>query len=74
MKSRRTLVIYITSTECTEQAPELAQASENKIEDKPIRATHAQIEDLASFKATKELYPNVEPYIKILPKGAKSKL
>lgn len=65
-------MIYITSTECTEQAPE--QSTENQIEDSSLRAGHTQIEDLASFKATKELYPNVEPYIKILPKGAKSKL
>lgn len=65
-------MIYITSTECTEQAPE--QSSENQIEANTTRPIPTQIEDLASFKATKELYPNVEPYIKILPKGAKSKL
>ncbi|XP_063697164.1 insulin-degrading enzyme [Culicoides brevitarsis] len=68
-KGRRTLVIYITSTDCTEKAP--ASDTENQVEQQPI---HTKIEDLATFKSTKELYPNVEPYIKILPKGAKSKL
>lgn len=32
------------------------------------------INDLAVFKSSKELYPMVQPYIDILPKGAKSKL
>lgn len=32
------------------------------------------INDLAVFKSSKELYPMVQPYIDITPKGAKSKL
>lgn len=32
------------------------------------------IDDLATFKSSKELYPMVQPYIDIKPKGAKSKL
>lgn len=32
------------------------------------------IKDLTMFKASKELYPMVQPYIDIQPKGAKSKL
>lgn len=33
-----------------------------------------RINDLAVFKSSKELYPMVQPYIDIQPKGAKSKL
>lgn len=33
-----------------------------------------QIKDLAVFKSSKGLYPMVQPYIDIQPKGAKSKL
>lgn len=32
------------------------------------------ITDLATFKSSKELYPMVQPYIDIQPKGARSKL
>lgn len=32
------------------------------------------VNDLAVFKSSKELYPMVQPYIDIQPKGAKSKL
>lgn len=41
----------------------------NVIPPKPILIT-----DLAVFKSSKELYPIVQPYIAIQPKGGKSKL
>lgn len=38
------------------------------------KANASVIDDLAVFKSSKELYPMVQPYMDIKPKGAKSKL
>lgn len=44
-------------------------------EDKPEKSKNLiDILDLATFKSSKELYPMVQPYINIQPKGRRSKL
>lgn len=69
-------MIHIISTECNETIPQQEETIPTELSPgkPPIHKNHIEIEDLASFKSSKELFPNVEPYIKILPKGAKSKL
>lgn len=72
---RQALSIHIMST------AEGGIANSNSIEDLPPldyenrKANNTLlIDDLATFKSSKELYPMVQPYIDIKPKGAKSKL
>lgn len=73
--SRSTLSIHIVST------AEGGIGNSNEIDETPVEAEQIDrrpntilIEDLAIFKSSKELYPMVQPYIDIQPKGAKSKL
>lgn len=72
---RSTLSIHIVST------AEGGVGNTNEVDGTPIdyeridrNANTIRIEDLAVFKSSKELYPMVQPYIEIQPKGAKSKL
>lgn len=72
---RSTLSIHIVST------AEGGVGNTNEIDGTPIdyerierNPNTVRIEDLAVFKSSKELYPMVQPYIDIQPKGAKSKL
>lgn len=71
---RSTLSIHIVSN------AEGGVGNSNTIEEEPVteyvdrRPNTVQITDLANFKSSKELYPMVQPYIEIQPKGAKSKL
>lgn len=74
-KLRSTLSIHIVST------AEGGVGNSNAIEETSNEMEHIdrkpnifQIDDLAVFKSSKELYPMVQPYIDIQPKGAKSKL
>lgn len=74
-KLRSTLSIHIVST------AEGGVGNSNAIEEASNEMEHIdrkpnifQIDDLAVFKSSKELYPMVQPYIDIQPKGAKSKL
>lgn len=68
---RHALSIHIVSTADDNMAqddkPEIVDDAENEIKIVPIK-------DLAIFKSSKELYPMVQPYINIQPKGGKSKL
>lgn len=75
--NRSTLSIHIVST------AEGGVGNTNEIDDTLITTSNEQTErypntilinDLAVFKSSKELYPMVQPYIDIQPKGAKSKL
>lgn len=74
--NRSTLSIHIVST------AEGGVGNANEIDDTPSedaetinrRPDTILINDLAVFKSSKELYPMVQPYIDIQPKGAKSKL
>lgn len=72
--NRSALSIHIIST------AEGGVGNSNAIDDiAPVnyvdRKTNTElINDLAVFKSSKELYPMVQPYIEIQPKGAKSKL
>lgn len=74
--NRSTLSIHIVST------AEGGVGNSNEIDDTPSedaetinrRPDTILINDLAVFKSSKELYPMVQPYIDIQPKGAKSKL
>lgn len=72
---RSTLSIHIVST------AEGGVGNTNEVDGTPIdyerierNPNTIRIEDLAVFKSSKELYPMVQPYIDIQPKGAKSKL
>lgn len=68
--NRSTLSIHIVST-----AEGGVGNPEDDLSTEPDRKSHTvQISDLAVFKSSKELYPMVQPYIDIQPKGAKSKL
>lgn len=74
--NRSTLSIHIVST------AEGGVGNSNEIDNTPSelnetiqrRPEPLLINDLAVFKSSKELYPMVQPYIEIQPKGAKSKL
>lgn len=73
--NRSTLSIHIVST------ADGGVGNSNEIESTPAtnefidrRPNTILINDLAVFKSSKELYPMVQPYIDIQPKGAKSKL
>lgn len=74
---RSALSIHIVSTaeggvgnsNAIEENPEAAAAELAERKENIVR-----ISDLAVFKSSKELYPMVQPYIDIQPKGAKSKL
>lgn len=73
--NRSTLSIHIVST------AEGGVGNSNEVDDSPAdneqndrNACTVLINDLAVFKSSKELYPMVQPYIEIQPKGAKSKL
>lgn len=74
--NRSTLSIHIVST------AEGGVGNSNEIDNTPSelnettqrRPEPVLISDLAVFKSSKELYPMVQPYIEIQPKGAKSKL
>lgn len=48
--------------------------SSNSIENTEVPRRPILITDLAVFKSSKELYPIVQPYIAIQPKGGKCKL
>lgn len=74
-EKRSTLSIHIVST------AEGGVGNTNEIDGTPIdyerierNPNTIRVEDLAVFKSSKELYPMVQPYIDIQPKGAKSKL
>lgn len=74
-EKRSTLSIHIVST------AEGGVGNTNEIDGTPIDYERSdrnpcivRIDDLAVFKSSKELYPMVQPYIDIQPKGAKSKL
>lgn len=74
-EKRSTLSIHIVST------AEGGVGNTNEIDGTPIDYERfertpniVRIDDLAVFKSSKELYPMVQPYIDIQPKGAKSKL
>lgn len=75
--NRSTLSIHIVST------AEGGVGNSNEVDDTTETTINEQndryqnvilIKDLAVFKSSKELYPMVQPYIDIQPKGAKSKL
>lgn len=73
--NRSTLSIHIVST------AEGGVGNSNTIDEDPSASVYTdrkpnttKIQDLAVFKSSKELYPMVQPYIDIQPKGAKSKL
>lgn len=75
--NRSTLSIHIVST----AQGGIGHPIPNEIDDTPAgteiidrRPNTILINDLAVFKSSKELYPMVQPYIDIQPKGAKSKL
>lgn len=75
--NRSTLSIHIVST----AQGGIGYPIPNEINDTPAtteiidrRPNTILINDLAVFKSSKELYPMVQPYIDIQPKGAKSKL
>lgn len=67
--ARQSLLIHIVSN------PENIEKVENAEEQeaKPIKE-YQHINELATFKASKQLYPLAKSYIDIVPKGAKSKL
>lgn len=73
---RSTLSIHIVST----AEGGVGNANEIKDESTVTETLHDRrpntelITDLAVFKSSKELYPCLQPYINIQPKGAKSKL
>lgn len=74
--SRRSLSIHVVST------AEGGAGDKNAPEDVTERSTNdttsvkdfIKVCDLASFKSTRALYPMVQPYIDIKPKGSKCKL
>lgn len=72
--NRASLSVHIVST------AEGGAGNSNDIDENPGRSEQIdrnlniiQINDLTIFKSSKELYPIVQPYIDIPPKGAKSK-
>lgn len=76
-KKRTTLSIHIVSTaEGGVGHPDTVETNEITSPEHggDRKAAIAVIDDLAVFKSSKELYPMVQPYIDIQPKGAKSKL
>lgn len=76
--SRQPLAIHIVSTaEDGAGHPDTAKPEGESADDKPFQPKDGEriiITDLASFKSSKELYPMVQPYISIQPKGGRSKL
>lgn len=78
--NRQALSIHILSTaeggigSSTPSDEATATPTEEADQTLPIRPQPILINDLAVFKSSKELYPIVQPYIAIQPKGAKSKL
>lgn len=50
------------------------ETSQSSPTDNSIVKDRIKINELATFKSSKELYPVVQPYIDIQPKGGKSKL
>lgn len=73
--NRSTLSIHIVST-AEGGVGNATEVEEMPANDEPIarKLNTIDINDLAIFKSSKELYPMVQPYIDIQPKGAKSKL
>lgn len=74
--NRSTLSIHIVSTADggAGNSNEIDSTSTTSNELIDRRPNTIVINDLAVFKSSKELYPMVQPYIDIQPKGAKSKL
>lgn len=74
--NRSTLSIHIVSTAEGGVGKNANEVEETLPQDEPInrKPNTVLINDLAIFKSSKELYPMVQPYIDIQPKGAKSKL
>uniref|UniRef100_A0A8D8HZA3 Insulin-degrading enzyme n=1 Tax=Culex pipiens TaxID=7175 RepID=A0A8D8HZA3_CULPI len=74
--SRRSLSIHVVSTAESgaghrDAPPEATERSTNETAD---AKDFVKVCDLASFKSTRALYPMVQPYIDIKPKGSKCKL
>ncbi|KAL1396625.1 hypothetical protein pipiens_010394 [Culex pipiens pipiens] len=74
--SRRSLSIHVVSTAeggagHRDAPPEATERSTNETAD---AKDFVKVCDLASFKSTRALYPMVQPYIDIKPKGSKCKL
>lgn len=71
--ARHTLFIHVLSTA---EGNTDRESTDNTITDSTSDTSKGRhvIKELSSFKAGKELYPIVQPYVNIQPKGAKSKL
>lgn len=70
---RHALSIHIVSTADGNMAQDDKPTALND-DDTENAIKIVSINDLATFKSSKELYPMVQPYINIQPKGGKSKL
>ncbi|XP_058832419.1 insulin-degrading enzyme [Topomyia yanbarensis] len=74
--SRRSLSIHVVSTAeggaGHKDAP--AEETERSTNDTATAKDYVKVCDLAGFKSTRALYPMVQPYIDIKPKGSKCKL
>ncbi|XP_065087542.1 insulin-degrading enzyme [Ochlerotatus camptorhynchus] len=73
---RRSLSIHVVSTADGgaghKDAP--AEVTERSTNDTTTQKDFVTVSDLAGFKSTRALYPMVQPYIDIKPKGSKCKL
>ncbi|XP_058058342.1 insulin-degrading enzyme [Anopheles bellator] len=82
--SRSTLSVHVVSTAeggagviktPDEQEPTTEQTEESSVATPlPTTKDFTKITDLASFKSSRSLFPLVQPYIDILPKGGRCKL
>lgn len=73
---RRSLSIHVVSTAeggaGHKDAP--ADVAKQSTDDASTQKDFVKVGDLAGFKSTRALYPMVQPYIDIKPKGSKCKL
>lgn len=73
---RRSLSIHVVSTADGGAGHKdvSADVSEKSTNDTTAQKDFVKVSDLAGFKSTRALYPMVQPYIDIKPKGSKCKL
>lgn len=72
--SRHTLFIHVLSTAEGGAGHENTDSQIENVTTNDNSKDRIFIKELASFKSGKELYPIVQPFINVQPKGAKSKL
>lgn len=72
--ARHTLFIHVLSTAEGGAGHDETYSKINDATTSDVSKNRLVINELSSFKAGKELYPIVQPYINVQPKGAKSKL